>query len=326
MITKSDLLSLPYTPDLTEGGIAYALRSLLHTYDRGRGVSYSRLRHIVASIVVELAFRRHLSQQNIPFDIKAAVPFTERERFDVTLNNRRCNLVTYLISRREQIKGIRNDPSILLTAPAIVPSDSHAGDGHLRNDIYIFGFLCGLFTGSGADIQTVIGNKKPHHLVHVMPEMWRKPKNWNLPGDVTMKSDSDEELVVEVNGQSQNQEMSRCTVSLPPKTKVTLDKSFYSITHLHVRRLPEARIGIHCDLMKDAYIISPLQWKNIWVYGTDIFLAGYVSYEEFGNTAKTLLPNSKVYQYEKTRVKNLALPISRLKPMTRLLYPGVRRT
>ena len=324
MITKSDILRLPYTPDLTEGGISYALRSLAHTYDRGSRVSYSRLRHIVASIVVELAFRRHLSQQNIPFDVKAAVPFTERERFDVTLNNQRCNLVTYLISRREQIKELRNDPSVLLKAPAIVPSDSHAGDGHLLNDIYIFGFFSGYITGSQADIQTVIGNKKPYHLVHVLPEAWRKPKSWNPLGAVTLKSDSDEELIVEVNGQGQSREMSRCVVSLPPKTKVTLDESFYSITHLHVRRMPDARIGIHCEAIKDAYIISPLQWNNLWVYGLDIFLAGYVSYEEFGNTAKSLLPNSKVYQYEKTRVKNLALPISRLKPMTRLLEASSR--
>ena len=319
MITKTDILRLPYTPDLTEGGIAYALRSLAHSYDRGRSISYSRLRHIVASIVVELAFRRHLSQNNIPFDVKAAVPLTERERFDVTLNGRRCNLVSYLISRREQAIALRSDPSILLKAPAIVPSDAHAGDAHLLNDIYIFGFLSGLVTGSQADLQKALGNKKPHHLVHVMPESWRKPQNWNPFGAVTLKSDSDEELIVEVNGQSQSQEMSRCTVSLPPRAKVTLDESFYSITHLHVRRIPEARVGIRCESIEDTHVIPNAEWHNLWVYGMDIFMAGYVSYEEFGHTAKPLLPGSKVYQYEKTRVKNLALPISKLKPMTRLL-------
>jgi hypothetical protein len=34
MLTPSDLLRLPYTPDLTEGGIEYALRSLANTYER----------------------------------------------------------------------------------------------------------------------------------------------------------------------------------------------------------------------------------------------------------------------------------------------------
>jgi hypothetical protein len=33
-----------------------------------------------ANVAVELAFRRYLSKMNIPFDIKAATPFTDRER------------------------------------------------------------------------------------------------------------------------------------------------------------------------------------------------------------------------------------------------------
>jgi hypothetical protein len=37
MITPNDFLHLPYTPDLTEGGIAYAIRSLPYTYDRMGG-------------------------------------------------------------------------------------------------------------------------------------------------------------------------------------------------------------------------------------------------------------------------------------------------
>ena len=85
MLTASDLIRLPYTPDLTEGGIEYALRSLSYTYDRMGGSPYERLRRIVAGVAVELAFRRYLSQQNIPFDVKGATPFTDPDRYDVAL-------------------------------------------------------------------------------------------------------------------------------------------------------------------------------------------------------------------------------------------------
>ena len=37
MISASDIIRLPYTPDLTEGGIAYACRSLNYTYNRMGG-------------------------------------------------------------------------------------------------------------------------------------------------------------------------------------------------------------------------------------------------------------------------------------------------
>ena len=63
MITVSDLLRISYTADLTEGGIAYANRSLPHTYDRMGGSPFERLRRIVAGVAVELAFRRYLSNK-----------------------------------------------------------------------------------------------------------------------------------------------------------------------------------------------------------------------------------------------------------------------
>ena len=98
MLSPSDLLRLPYTPDLTEGGIAYALLSLPYA-----NLSYDRIRRTVAGAIVELAFRRHLSQQDIPFDITAATPFTDPTRHDVSLGGHRCDIKSFLISHREQI-------------------------------------------------------------------------------------------------------------------------------------------------------------------------------------------------------------------------------
>src|SRR5512145_1817614 len=103
MVSASDLIHLPYTSDLTEGGIAYAVRSLPYTYNRTGGAPYERIRRIVAGIAVELAFRRHLGEHHIPFDVMAAAPFTEPDRYDVSLAGRRCDIKSFLISYREQI-------------------------------------------------------------------------------------------------------------------------------------------------------------------------------------------------------------------------------
>ena len=54
MLSASDLVHLPYTRDLTEGGIAYALRSLPHAYQRMGGSSEEGLRRVVAEAAVEL--------------------------------------------------------------------------------------------------------------------------------------------------------------------------------------------------------------------------------------------------------------------------------
>lgn len=318
VITANDFIRLPYTPDLTEGGIAYALRSLVTIFEREGRSPYDRLRRIVASTAVELAFRRHLSQNEIPFEVKPFAPFKDPERHDVFLSGHRCDVKSFFISRRGQVVSIRRDPAILLNAPALVPSDQHAGDGHSYNDLYIFAFFTGLTAASQDDLRKVIAKKQPHFLVHVMPDTWRKPFHWNPLGALTLKSESAEELIVEISGQVEAREMRRVGVSIQPGVKVRLDEPFYSITSLHVNRLPDARLGIRCERMKETRIVAPHEWGNIWVYGMDIWMTGYATYEEMGQRATLLQPNARTFQYERTRVKNLALPVSKLKPMNRL--------
>ena len=318
MLSSSDFLHLPYTPDLTEAGIAYALRSLAYSYERDGRSPYGRLRRLVANVAVELAFRRYLTQEHVSFEVKASTPFTDRERFDVVLNGHRCDLKPFLISHREQILQIRKNPAVLLDAQALVPSDSHAGDGHSYNDIYLFAFMNGLVAASQADLQKAIEKNQPHYLVYVPSMLLRKPIHWKPLGTLTLRSESAEELIVEVNGQDEAREMKREVISLSPGVNVKLHEVFYSITSLHVRRVPEARIRIHCESLNETLVIAPHDWSNIWVYGMDIFMVGYATYEEMSQRATLLLPNSRTFQYERTHVKNLSLLVSKLKPIQKL--------
>ena len=318
MLSHSDFLYLPYTPDLTEAGIAYALRSLAYSYERDGRSPYGRLRRLVANVAVELAFRRYLTQEHVSYEVKASTPFTDRERFDVVLNGHRCDLKPFLISHREQILQIRKNPAVLLDAQALVPSDSHAGDGHSYNDIYLFAFMNGLVAASQADLQKAIEKNQPHYLVYVPSMLLRKPIHWKPLGTLTLRSESAEELIVEVNGQDEAREMKREVISLSPGVNVKLHEVFYSITSLHVRRVPEARIRIHCESLNETLVIAPHDWSNIWVYGMDIFMVGYATYEEMSQRATLLLPNSRTFQYERTHVKNLSLLVSKLKPIQKL--------
>jgi len=207
MISTSDLIRLPYTHDLTEGGIAYALHSLPYIYQRGRGSPYDRLRRVVASAAVELAFRRYLADQKIPFEVKSATPFTEHDRYDVLLGGRRCEIKSFLISHREQISQMRRNPQRILRAPALVASDQHAGDGHSHLDLYVFAFLSGLVTASQSDLQKVIETKQPYSLIHVIPEGWNRPVSWNPLGKLVLKSEAEESITIDMGGQDEGREM-----------------------------------------------------------------------------------------------------------------------
>jgi hypothetical protein len=151
-----------------------------------------------------------------------------------------------------------------------------------------------------------------------MPPPWRKPQQWNPLGALTLKSESGEELLVEIHGQDSGREWIRKTISLPPRTRATVHEGFYSISALHVRRLPDARMGIHCEALRETPVISPTEWGNIWVYGMDIFLAGYLGHAEFGLAAKPLPVNARTFQYEHTKVKNLFVPVADLRPLQEL--------
>jgi hypothetical protein len=318
MITTADFLHLPYTRDLTEGGMAYALRSLPYMYLRAGASPYDRLRRVVAGAAAELAFRRYLSEHDIPFDVKGAMPFTDPDRYDVSLGGRRCEINSFLISYREQISEIRRNPQIILKAPALIESDRNAGDGRSDNDLYLFAFLSGLVAASQEDMKKVFKTKQPYYLVHVMPDSWMRPFAWTPLGALALKSDSEETQIVEIGGQDERREMQSYQAELPPRTRVQIKEGFFSLTYMHMKSAANARIGVHSSTRAETYIINAMDWGNIWVYGMDILLAGYLTREEFNRRASFIQAGARVFQYDKTRMKSLAVPVSDLKPLSDL--------
>ncbi|HUG34757.1 MAG TPA: hypothetical protein VMJ90_08305 [Anaerolineales bacterium] len=318
MLAVTDLIHLPYTRDLTEGGIAYAVRSLPYTYNRMGGSPYDRLRRIVAGVAVELAFRRYLAEQNIPFDVKGATPFTDPDRYDVSLGGRRCDIKSFLITYRDQISEMKRNPQVVLKAPALVPSDQHAAEGRSDYDIYLFAFLPGLIAASQDDLQKVIAAVQPYYLIHTMPESWARPRKWSPLGKLIVKSEAEAAITFEIGGQDEGREMRSLLVEAPPRTRVEIDNQFFSLAYLHARSMPEARVGIHSKARNETHLVGALEWGNIWVYGMDILLAGYLTREEFTRRAQPIREGARVFQYDRTRTKNLAVPVADLKPLSDL--------
>jgi hypothetical protein len=319
MITANDLLQLPFTSDLTEGGIAYANRSLPHTYDRMAGSPADRLRRIVAGVAVELAFRRYLAQQNIPFEVRGATPFTDPDRYDVSLGGHRCDIKSFLISHRNQITPLHANPEPILKAPALVPLDQYSADGHSDSDLYIFAFLTGLIASAPDDLQKAVDANQPTYLIHTMPRSWTQPRSWISLGQLALKSESNETLTLEIGGQDSGRDFMTHKIELPLRTRMEVKKDFYSLAYLHVDSKPTARLGIFSPSRKETYLVQPIAWSNIWVYGIDIFLTGWITRAEFRHRASLIHEGSRVFQYDQTRTKNLAVPISELKPMRALL-------
>ena len=138
-------------------------------------------------------------------------------------------------------------------------------------------------------------------------------------GKLVMKSESEETQIIEIGGQDRERIMRSCTVELPPRTRIEIQNEFFSLAYVHKKHGSPARIGIHSPVRKETYIIEASDWGNIWIYGLDILLAGYLTREEFNRHASFIPTGSRVFQYNHTQVKNLAVPVSELRPLSRLL-------
>jgi len=318
MITPSDLLRLPYTPDLTEGGIACACRSLASASDHLGASPIDRLRHIVGGMAVELAFRRSLSEQAIPFHVLGTAPFTHPHRYDISLGGHRCQLKSFLITHRQQIDLIRKDPGLVLQAPALVPLDQFGVEGHKPDDLYIFAFLLGVLAVAREDVDKTASSGQPVYLIHPLPSAWAFPPDWLPLEKLALKSECATPLTVELGGQNAQREFVTATLELPPKKRLPVEQCFHSLAYIHAVRRPELRIGLHSPSRGQAYIIPSHAWGNIWVYGVDILLAGWLSHEEYRRKAKVLNAGMHTFQYDRTRVKNLLVPIAELNPLAPL--------
>lgn len=322
MISSEDLVHLPHAPDLTEGGIAYVRQSLPRMYHRASRPESDRLPRLIAGVAVDLAFRRYLNGLGIPFQVRATMPFTDLDRFDLTFAGRRCELRSFLISHPQQIRDLAVQPALALQAPALVPLEQSTGDGKSSSDVYAFAFVGAQIGGDGNPQRDRSDYEARSFLIHVMPRDWIRPAVWAPMSPLVLKSESVDPISLEIGGQGAARDSLFCSVELQPGVSRTVTAPFHSITHVHSTSKPVARLGIRSEPLRETYIVQPDQWADIWLHIGDIFITGWIPWEEYRHRARAVPEGSRVFQFSRTRTKNLGMPMSDLRPIAELLEPA----
>ena len=319
LLKASDLIQLPYTPDLSNGGIAYACRWLAGTYAHIGESPAERLRRCAGAAAVELAFRRYLSGQAVPFEVRDGTPFSQPEHYRLALGGHRCDIISYLITRPKQVLQLLRDPASLLQAPALIPIDQFGADGHKPDDLVVFAFLVGRVAAAQADIKVAIAAAQTVHLVHPLPEAWRRPAAWRCIERLALKSECAGVMPVEIGGLDAQRDFVTTACDLPSHMRLPVQQEFCSLAYMHAGRLPEARLGLHSPLRGEAYIIRPHEWTDLWIRGEQILLAGWLTHEEFRSKAQVLNTGMPTFQFAHTQTRNLLVPMGALHPLGRLL-------
>lgn len=315
MVTASDFINIPYTPDMTQGGIAYACKSLHYTYNRMGSSPYKRLQRIVAGVAVELAFRRHLVQMKVPHNNFGATPFTNPDRYDIAIGGRRCDIKSFMITNKDRIREIRADASRIENAQALIPADQFATSQLQDGDIYVFAFLTALLTPNQRSLEKAIRAGEPIFLIYSLPKPWARPKKWESLGQIAIKSNCSKTIKIEIGGQDREKETISEQLMLKPQKRLTCKSNFFSIHYMHTPNFLDGSIGIHSALLNETKIIDPLKWGNIWIYGLSAIFTGYITREEFRRKSTELPAGSRVFQYPRTSTTNLALPVNELHPL-----------
>ncbi len=307
MLTAADIIPLPCTPDLIDAGLIYACRSLALSRTKKHEPTRQNVQRISASAVVNLSVRRCLQDQAIHFST-ALTLFTNTDRYDLLLAGKRCEVVSYWISQREPLVRLQRDISILLQSPALIASDDFAAEYHRADDLYLFTFLL------GSDTPTT----SPATWMHLFSKEWSRPDHrWPFRG-LVFRNESAEPLAMELGGLDRQHGFQCISLNLPPGEPVPVEIPFHSLAYLKAHQRPANTIRL-CSQANQVYLITPTGWARVDFDGTEILLAGWLSHEEFRQRAQFVAIGTRTFQYGQTRVKNLAVPLDRLKTVVSLL-------
>ena len=318
MVTSSDFITLSYSSDLTQAGIAYGLRSRPYLYLQGDEDTPQCLRQVVASKGVELAFKRYLVAREIPHKVWGTPRFANPEDCALELGGRQCVLTTAFLPEKNLIRKVHQTPAALLPAQVAIPSDQVPGLPQIRNNIYVFAFLTALIADTRQRVEQALNAGQDICLVHNLPAEKFHPKQWGSFGEVSLKCDTSEPMAVTLGGQNSKREFQIARLILPPRKRIVASAEFYSLSYLMVEKWPGGVVGLHSPLWEQPYLISSAQWANIWVYGMKIIFVGYLPGETFARKSQRLPRGRRLFSGGQTQVENLALPVRDLRPMQEL--------
>lgn len=320
MLSSSDLILLPYDPQFSIAGVQYARDSLDSTYNRRQLPNGERLRKIVASVGFEMAVRRWLENEDVPYERLGATAFTETDKFDLAIGGRRCDLKSFLLYNKPKIAALHHDPAWLLDAQALIPVEQFESARLEENDLYLFGCVTGLAARHSAETEQALQKNLPAFLIFTPPTTdWANVKAWRSLGEVAIKLNAADGLTVEVGGQNQQREAVHERIHLNGRQRIKLRHDYFSILYLALPHLPVGEIELHRGALDQTLIVTPTEWENIWIYGQRVYLCGWLNKKDFRAASAVLPKGSAVKQHTSTSTANRALPLRALRPLSELV-------
>jgi len=318
MVTESDFEKIPFHPDMTLAGIKYTCRSFTNKRENLGDITINELRETITRNVVKLGFKRYLDQTSVPFEMTRSAPFSDPEQYDIVIGGRRCDINVILFTDKQRIRSIRAEPHLMLKTRAIISIDQLTGRDLFDEDILIFSILTALITPSRRTIEKANAAGQPLFMINLLPRNWAFPTRRDSLGTILVESNQETTIQLELGGINIHRQFQTERFSLKPHTKRDLKQNFYTLSYIHTPNLLDNTIRVHSSFLKETYLVEPYAWKNLWIYGMDIIIAGYVTRVEYQENARRKSRSSRNIQSSYASKENFTLPIQSLHPINDL--------
>lgn len=312
-----EIIRIPAAPDLTVAGLMYLTRGLVRPGGQSFGSGFGDYREVVAQKMAELAFRRYLVEQEIPHRLVRTLTVASLDANEVSLGGRRAALITKLIFHKQEINRVENNSQRLLAAKVVRPHSFDRKKYH-EDDLVIVGFVTAEISRNHKEIKEDQKEQKKLSLLYQIPEPWSHPKVWRAADKISLKTEIKKPLEIVIGGLDKEHRFLTERLNLTSNETVNVRKAFFSLNYLQAEHLPVGTIELSNSLTRDKLRINPAQWGNLWVYGINIYLVGFITQSEFANRANPIYEDSPVLGPIRSTTAGLAISADQLNPIQEL--------
>jgi hypothetical protein len=293
-IANGRLIELPFAVDLTRAGVGHLCRRLPFQSLSQQVPSFNDLRQSVAENVGRLALLRYLSEQGVPYSIEEVFSPSAGSAH-LLIGGRRCSISTELIAQKQEIRTLAKRPERWFSRP-IAEGKGPANQNHAEPDIRVFAALTALVTKGRTDLATAIAAGQPYHLVYPLPPKWSQSKPWKPLGALSFNVEKDDDIQLELGGLDGRRRFLQTTLYLKSGRQVVELPEFHSIAYLHSVVPPIGQMSVYNPATSQTLVVQPKDWGNLWLYGLQILVLGYVPGTNTPSTYGELRPLGNLVQ------------------------------
>jgi len=316
---RQDWVQWPIDASLTMAGITYACQTLSKQIALHKSPNLQQIRSIVPQISTELAVRRWMEKERLPYKLHEDQPFTHPSRPSIILGGRHVGIHGTYISSRRQIARALHNPDTLLPADKKLPGRFTGSTHATGKDLFVFAIYLGLATHTCYDLQKVLSREQPVFLIAVPKgKKWIYSTHKSSLGKLLISAENPEGLSLELVGCTEMHTRFKENIVLDGQTVVT-SREVSSLFYIHPDRLPSSDIQIYSPIINTRWHIQPSAWVNLWIYGIRLYFLGWSTWRELQHPSSLISYFAQHHSFWQQYENQCTAKYASLRPMRELI-------